>query len=377
MKALWKNAVQQRDLIALAIVLCLVLVACDEARPIKIGFVGGMTGRVADLGIAGRDGVIFAIEEKNQAGGIAGRMLELVVRDDQQDKDRAKRAVGELLEEDVLAIIGPMTSSMAVVIKPVIDAGKTVTVSPTVKTDQLSAQDDYFLRVTVPLSSNARLLAGQVVDNLDLHKVAVVYDVSNRAFTETWVNYFAAALQEQGGEVIVTEEFTSSPSVHFMPIAQRIMSSSAEAVLLLSNAIDTALLAQQLNKLGSRMPLFSSEWAFTTDLISFGGRAVDGMSSYHSFNANSQDPRYLAFKKGFLQRFGYAPAFASVLAYDAASFLFAGLEKNPAREGLKTSLLELESYQGLQSDFKVDRFGDVERKLFLTVVDDGQFRVVD
>ena len=267
MKALWKNAVQQRDLIALAIVLCLVLIACDEARPMKIGFVGGMTGRVADLGIAGRDGVIFAIEEKNQAGGIAGRMLELVVRDDQQDNDRAKRAVGELLEEDVLAIIGPMTSSMAVVIKPVIDAGKTVTVSPTVKTDQLSAQDDYFLRVTVPLSSNARLLAGQVVDNLDLHKVAVVYDVSNRAFTETWVNYFAAALQEQGGEVIVTEEFTSGPSVHFMPIAKRIMSSSADAVLLLSNAIDTALLAQQFNKLGSRMPLFSSEWAFTTDLI--------------------------------------------------------------------------------------------------------------
>jgi branched-chain amino acid transport system substrate-binding protein len=377
MKALWKNSVQQRDLIALAIVLCLVMVACDEARPMKIGFVCGMTGRVADLGIAGRDGVIFAIEEKNRAGGIGGRMLELVVRDDHQDNDRAQRAVGELLEEDVLAIIGPMTSSMAVVIKPVIDAGKTVTVSPTVKTDQLSAQDDYFLRVTVPLSSNARLLAGQVVDNLDLHKVAVVYDVSNRAFTETWVNYFAAALQEQGGEVIVTEEFTSSPSVHFMPIAQRIMSSSAEAVLLLSNAIDTALLAQQLNKLGSRMPLFSSEWAFTTDLISFGGRAVDGMSSYHSFNANSQDPRYLAFKKGFLQRFGYAPAFASVLAYDAASFLFAGLEKNPAREGLKASLLELESYQGLQSDFKVDRFGDVERKLFLTVVDGGQFRVVD
>ena len=148
-------------------------------------------------------------------------------------------------------------------------------------------------------------------------------------------------------------------------------------MLLLSNAIDTALLAQQLNKLGSRTRLFSSEWAFTTDLISFGGRAVDGMSSYHSFNANSEDSRYLAFKKGFLQRFGYAPAFASVLAYDAATFLFTGLEKNPAREGLKKSLLEIESYQGLQSRFQVDRFGDVERKLFLTVVDDGQFRVVD
>ena len=377
MKTLLKNAMQQRGLFVLAIALCLVLVACSEEPPLKIGFVGGMTGRVADLGIAGRDGVIYAIEEKNQAGGIAGRMLELVVRDDHQDADRAQRAVGELLEEDVIAIIGPMTSSMAVVIKPIIDSGKTVTVSPTVKTDQLSAQDDFFLRVTVPLSSNARLLARQVVNNLHLRKFAVVYDVSNRAFTETWVNYFAGAMQEQGGEIISREEFSSSPSVHFLPIAKRVMSSSPDAVLLLSNAIDTALLAQQLNKLGSRTPLFSSEWAFTTDLISFGGRAVDGMSSYHSFNANSEDSRYLAFKKGFLQRFGYAPSFASVLAYDAASFLFAGLEKNPFRDGLKKALIGLESYQGLQSRFKIDLFGDVERKLFLTVVDDGQFKVVD
>ena len=377
MKFLRKNAMQQHCLIVLAIAFCMVLFACSEEPPMKIGFVGGMTGRVADLGIAGRDGVIFAVEEKNQAGGIAGRMLELVVRDDRQDADRAKRAVGELLEEDVFAIIGPMTSSMAVVIKPIIDAGKTVTVSPTVKTDLLSAQDDFFLRVTVPLSSNARLLARAAVNDLHLRTFAVVYDVSNRAFTETWVNYFAGAVEEQGGEIIAREEFSSSPSVHFLPIAKRIMSSSPDAVLLLSNAIDTALLAQQLNKLGSRTRLFSSEWAFTTDLISFGGRAVDGMSSYHSFNANSEDSRYLAFKKAFLQRFGYAPAFASVLAYDAATFLFAGLEKNPAREGLKKSLLEIESYQGLQSRFQVDRFGDVERKLFLTVVDDGQFKVVD
>jgi branched-chain amino acid transport system substrate-binding protein len=368
---------EQRWLIALVTALSLVLAACSEEPPLKIGFVGGMTGRVADLGVAGRDGVIFAIEERNQAGGIAGRMLELVVRDDQQNADRAKRAVGELLNEEVIAIVGPMTSSMAVVIKPVIDAGRTVAVSPTAKTDQLSAQDDFFLRVTAPLSSNARLLARQVVNNLHLKKFAIIYDVSNRAFTETWQNYFEDALQEQGGEVIVKEAFSSDPTVHFLPIAERIMSSAPDGVLLLCNAIDTALFAQQFHKLGSRVPLFSSEWAFTTDLISFGGRAVDGMSSYHSFNANSQDSRYLAFKKGFQQRFGYAPAFASVLAYDATSFLFAGLATNPAREELKKSLLELGSYQGLQSQFKVDRFGDVERKLFLTVVDDGQFKVVD
>ncbi len=367
----------QRWATALTVALCLILTGCGEEPPLKIGFVGGMTGRVADLGVAGRDGVIYAIEEKNLAGGISGRMVELVARDDRQDADVAKRVVGELIEEEVIAIIGPMTSSMAVAIKPVIDAGRTVTISPTVKTDQLSAQDDFFFRVTAPLSSNARRLAEHVTNNLHLQRFAVVYDLSNRAFTETWLNFFKAALQEHGGSVIAEEEFSSGPAVHFLPIAERIVARSPEGVLMLGNAIDTALLAQQLSKLGSRMPLFCSEWACTTDLISFGGRAVDGMSSFHSFNANSENPRYLEFREKFIQRFGYAPAFANVLAYDAASFLFAALANNPGREELKKSLLEIGSYQGLQSQFKIDQYGDVERLLFLTIVDDGQFKVVD
>jgi len=366
-----------RLLAALAIASCLSLTACGEETSLKIGFVGGGTGRIADLGVAGPDGVLFAVEERNRAGGIAGRMIELVVRDDRQDEDQAKRAVEDLLSEEVIAIVGPMTSSMAVVIKPIIDAGQTVTISPTAKTDQLSAQDDFFLRVTTPLSSNARKLAAHAVNDLHLQKFAVIYDLSNRAFSETWLNYFKTTLQEQKGTVVAEEAFNSDPSVPFMPIAERIMASEPDGVLFISNAIDTALLAQQLNKLGSRTPLFSSEWAFTTDLISFGGRAVDGMSSYHSFNSNSEEPRYREFKEGFIQRFGYMPAFASVLAYDAASFLFAGLEKNPERQGLKKTLLDLGPFQGLQSQFKVDKFGDVERRLFQTVVDDGQFKVVD
>ena len=58
------------------------LVACQKPEPIRIGFVGGLSGRVADLGGAGRNGVQLALEQRNAAGGINGRSVELVVRDD-------------------------------------------------------------------------------------------------------------------------------------------------------------------------------------------------------------------------------------------------------------------------------------------------------
>jgi len=363
--------------VSLVACVCLFIASCSDEPPLKIGFIGGLTGRVADLGVAGRDGVILAVEEKNQSGGIAGRKIELIVRDDQQEVESAKQAIRELISEEVLAIIGPMTSSVAVVIQPQINSSQTVTVSPTAKADQLSGQDDFFLRVTTPLSRNAEQIAVHAVKNLNLKKFAVIYDVSNRAFTETWFNHFKKVLLENGGHITAVAEFSSQPNVHFLPIAERVLATNPEGVLLLSNAIDTALLAQQIRKLGSDVSLFSSEWASTTDLLGFGGRAVDGMTSFHSFNANSQVPRYLSFKERFARRFGAAPSFATVLAYDAATFLLAGLEKNPYRNGLKETLLGLGLFPGLQSEITVDKYGDVERKLFLTVIENGQFTVAE
>ncbi|HAY27617.1 MAG TPA: ABC transporter substrate-binding protein, partial [Candidatus Accumulibacter sp.] len=80
---------------SLILAIC-VLTACAPPEPIRIGFIGGTSGRVADLGIAGRDAVLLAVELRNQAGGIAGRKVELLIRDDQQDPEAAKRALREL-----------------------------------------------------------------------------------------------------------------------------------------------------------------------------------------------------------------------------------------------------------------------------------------
>ncbi len=139
----------------------------------------------------------------------------------------------------------------------------------------------------------------------------------------------------------------------------------------------TALLAQQVRKLESPVALFSSEWASTTDLLSFGGRAVNGMQSFHSFNPNNQEPRYLAFKEKFIRRFGYAPSFATILSYDAASYLFAGLSKKSDETSLKKALLDVRRFPCLQSEMTLDSYGDVERKLFLTVIGNGRFEVVE
>ena len=121
-----------RTFTVLAGMLC--LFACSPPAPIVLGFVGALSGRVADLGVEGRNGVTLAVELRNKAGGVKGRQVELLAEDDQQNPAMARQAVGKLIDLKVDALIGPMTSAMAMVVVPQVNQAQLVMVSPTVTT---------------------------------------------------------------------------------------------------------------------------------------------------------------------------------------------------------------------------------------------------
>lgn len=353
------------------------LPACEKAEPpIKVGYIGGLTGRVAGLGVAGRDAVLLAIEERNHAGGINGRRIELISRDDQQNAEVAAKAAKELIDADVVAIVGPMTSSMAAVVQPIVNRAQIVMVSPTVTSNQFNGQDDHFYRVSMPLKVNASKLAEDVLKH-GLKTFAVSVETGNAAYTEDWLASFQKPLEAGGGRIVHVERYKSGAEGGFLPLAERMLKSRPDALLLLSGAMDTAMLAQQVRKLGRSLPLFTSEWAFTSDVINFGGTAVEELQSYVTYNPASQEQHHRLFLEKFEKRFGYKPSFAAVLAYDAFTYLFAGLERNPRRDGFKRTLDGIGSFAGLQGTVRVTRSGDAERETFLAVIRNGQFATLD
>jgi branched-chain amino acid transport system substrate-binding protein len=355
----------------------LLLSACSQPEPpLKIGYVGGLTGRVSGLGVAGRDAVLLAIEEYNQNGGVNGRKLEVVSRDDQQSAETAGKVIKELIGSDVVAVIGPMTSSMAAVMQPLINQSHVVMISPTVTSNQFNDQNDFFYRMSMPLKINAEKQAEYALTR-GLKTFAVSVDMSNAAYTEDVLNSFRKPFEVAGGRIIYVERFKSGSEGGFLPIAERLLKEKPDAIMLLSGAMDTAMIAQQVRKLGSPVPLFTSEWAFTSDVINFGGDAVEEMQSYVTYDPASNNPRHQRFLDSFEKRFGYKPSFAAVLAYDATRFLCAGLERNPRREGLKGVLDGIGSIAGLQGEVRMNRFGDPTRQTFHAVIRNRRFSTID
>lgn len=349
------------------------LAACGSPDPLRIGFLGGVSGRVADLGISGRNAVMLAVDMRNAVGGVNGRKIELLVEDDKQEPETAKQAVARLIERKVEAIVGPMTSVIAMACLPQINEAKMTMVSPTVSTSQLSGIDDYFLRVISATTQYARKSADFHYERQGQRRVAVAYDKRNQSYTESWLKDYASAFVAHGGSIILSEPFVSSDEVDFSALAARLLADKPDAVLIIANSVDTAILAQQLRKMDANVLLTTSEWAATERLTELGGKAIEGMAIAQFVDRDSKHPAYLAFRKAYSERFGIEPGFGALAGFDAANVVLDALAERKAGQTLKQAILDHGVFAGAQSEIRFNASGDASRDTYIFIVRNGTF----
>ncbi|ANA39895.1 ABC transporter substrate-binding protein [Geobacter anodireducens] len=370
-------ALRPAALLVCAAVMVSTMSGCRRDDSLKIGYLGTLSGRHSDLGVAGRDGTIFAVEEINRAGGINGKRLKLVVRDDEGKAESAQTAVRELIAAGVTAIVGPMTSSMAVVTVPIVNNSRVIMVSPTVSTGELSGRDDNFLRIYPTNAQKIRQLAEYARKSLGLSRLAVVYDLSNRSYTDDWRQAFTRQFESLGGTVAPAVSFDASGQTDYLSVARTLLAKKPQGVLILAGGVDSAMFCQQIRKLDTAMALFATEWSSTPELLVHGGSAVEGIVYCQNFIRDDDSTPYVTFCRSFDARFGQIPDFGAVYAYQAVRVIGKAFASARTVGDLKGAILGIGTFPGLQGEFTIDRFGDADRKPFLMTVRQGAFRRVE
>lgn len=349
------------------------LSGCGQETPVRVGFVAGLTGRVADLGQPAFKGATLAVDDWNAGGK---RKVELLTGDDRQDPAAAAEAVKALLDQNVACVIGHMTSAMSLVGTKIANERKIPLISPTTTTTDLTGIDDYFFRVISSTRTYSGKMAAFLADKKSLRKVALVYDLNNKSYTETWCDNFAAEFKKRGGEVIFRKTYSAGASVQFGELAKEVLAAKPEAVVLAMSAMDAAMFCQQVRKLDTSVILATSEWPATEKLIELGGKAVEGIFSNQYFFRDDQSPRYVAFRNHYRERFHEEPGFAAVSAYDAMTVALKSLAEQKKGESLKEAILRVREFEGLQGNFVIDPFGDTERNSVIVTVAGGAFKIV-
>lgn len=361
-------------LLAVAL-LATVLSACGEKEPVRIGFIGGVSGRFADLGTTGRNGVMLAVEWRNERGGVAGRKIALSIKDDQQDPEKARQALKELVTEGVTAVLGPMTSSIAAAIVPDANRAGMLLVGGTVTTSGLTGKDDNFVR-TISTTTEYASHAARNYRHHGYKRAALIYDLANRDYTENWANEFSRTFTSEGGQIVKSQGFDSRTEKDYAVLATQLLQSKPDLVAIAANSVDGALLAQKLRQRNVDVRLAGSAWTGTQRLMELGGAAVEGMLIEQYYNQDDQSVSYQRFREAYLKRFGYEPGFAGVVSFDAANMLLDALAENADRKGLKERILKRTPFKGVQGDIAIDAYGDAQRPITMTEVRGGKIIVI-
>jgi branched-chain amino acid transport system substrate-binding protein len=353
----------------------LLLSFCAEPEPIKIGFSANLTGRLSDVGVDARNGALLAVEEINRAGGINGRKLEFLVRDDQNDPKIAVKMDKELIDLGVVAIVGHILSGMSRAVLPLINEKKMLLLSPTSVSDFFTGKDDYFIRLSPSTRLVLNRLAEFVFKEKNIKSLSLIYDESNLAYTKDWYSSFSSGYKKSGGKMLNVETFNSKTERDFYALAQKLLKQSPAGVVLVAGAFDSAMLAQQIRKINSKVPLIICGWAMTDYLIQHGGKAVEDAYISYNFDKDSKEPEYVRFKKNFLDRFERAPNFTAKYSYEAVYVLYEVLKEmgNPSPEKIRKAILEKGTFQGLMGKIQIDSFGDAQPQLTLFTVKNGKF----
>ncbi|BDV01576.1 ABC transporter substrate-binding protein [Thermodesulfomicrobium sp. WS] len=353
----------------------LLVVACD-APPVRIGFVAGLTGPYAELGVDGRDAVLLAVAEVAAKGGIHGRPVEVVVRDAGTDEVDCAAALEEVASQGVVAILGPMVSRHARVTLAAMERHPEILFfSPTMSTELLSGRDDMLVRSIAKAADQGGVLARH------LHvqgaaQVVLVQDADNAEYTNDVAAAFWHTARPLGlsGQTLT---YGQGDPFDAPSLAARIRALAPEAVVLVSNSLHAAAMAQELRKAGVGARLVAAKWAQTTDLIPLGGRAVEGMVLVG--NDMRPSAEMSRFQDSFQQRYSRQPSFAAIWSYDAARILLDAMGRAQGLTGaaIKEAVLAVPVYQGLEREIRFDATGDAIHDYRLVVVRDGRYEPLE
>ncbi|HEU5304112.1 MAG TPA: ABC transporter substrate-binding protein, partial [Gemmatimonadales bacterium] len=168
------------------------LLACGfSPTPIRIGLAGSLSDPV---GVPMKRAAELAVEEINAAGGIGGRPVELVARDDYADPDSAVFVASDLYEAGVSAVIGHLYSSATLAAAPVYNGGAdpVAAISPSSSSPDISTAGDYTFRLCPSDLAHGAALARWAHDTLRFSRGAVLYlnDQYGRGVRQSFVRDF-------------------------------------------------------------------------------------------------------------------------------------------------------------------------------------------
>ena len=276
------------------------------ADPIKIGVDGPFTGGSSSMGVSMRDGVRLATAQINKSGGVLGRQLVLVERDDEAKNERGVQIAQELInKEKVVAVVGYINTGVALASQRFFQEGKIPVfnnvATGSVITKQFADQpENYVFRNAASDRIQAPMIVEEAVTKRGFKKVAILADSTN--YGQLGREDLEKALAAKGVKPVATEKFNIK-DVDMTAQLLKAKEAGAEAVLTYGIGPELAQIANGMAKLGWKVPLIGSWTLSMANYIDNAGANGEGARMPQTFIQEANTAKRKAFIDAYLAEF--------------------------------------------------------------------------
>ncbi len=315
--------------------------ASPAPPPLRIGVTGAFTGNSSPMGLSMRAGIRLATEEINSQGGIGGRMLQLVERDDASQNERGIRIAHEFTSKQKLdAVIGFVNTPVVLASIGIYQQARmpvmvTIATAPEILQRHQQAPVHYIFRVSAPDDTQAELIVQEAVRRDGLRRVAIFADTT--PYGRNGQAQLLKALARRGLKPVNIENFGQNERDLNLAL-MRSREAGAETLLTYGIGSPLAAIANGMKKMGWHVPIMGSWTLSMSNFIDQAGPNAEGTRMVQTFIENSHEIRQQAFAKRFYQRFHTkrmrSPS-AVAQGYDGMLLLAQGLRESQGEGGVK------------------------------------------
>ena len=323
------------------------------ADPIKIGVAGPFTGGSSSMGVSMRDGVRLATDEINKAGGVLGRQLLLVERDDEAKNERGVQIAQELInKEKVAATVGYINTGVALASQRFFQEAK-IPVMNNVATGSIVTHqfdkdpDNYIFRNSAHDSIQAPMIVEEAIGRRGFKKVAILADSTN--YGQLGREDLEKALKAKGVTPVAIEKFNIK-DVDMTAQLLKAKEAGAEAVLTYAIGPELAQIANGMTKLGWKVPMVGSWTLSMANYIDNAGPGGEGARMPQTFIQEPTTPKRQSFIISYLKTFNPKNAridspVSAAQGYDSIYLLAAAIKQAGSTEGpkIKAALEDLKT----------------------------------
>ncbi len=344
-----------------------------EIADVPIGAALSLTGAAAAYGESQQRGLELARDELNERGGVT---YDLRIEDDATEPTQGITVFEGFVSDGVAAIIGPTLSNGAMQADPVAqDAGVPVlgisnTAAGVTDIGDFVFRDSLTEGAVIPQTIEA------AASTLGIESVVVMY-ANDDAFTQSGYDAFAAALDEQGIEVLDTLTFSKDDS-DFRTLLTEAQDAEPDA-LVVSALIEAAIpLVSQAREIGLEVPIIGGNGFNSPQLMADAGEAAEGVVVGAAWNSTSDNPENQAFLEAYRAAYDAEPDQFAAQAYTGLYLIDAAIQSTCSIDPveLRDSLAGLADVPTPLGSFSFDENRDAVHPAVVQIVEDGAFAVL-